>query len=192
MTEYLKLEEMPFDKREIARYARTQNSGEIDALIDECIEKSRGVLNYNIVFCELKFTIDGDFCDFGKFSVRSKSLSENLCEARKVFLFAASVGHGIDRLITKYSRTLPLKALIFNALGTERVESLADSFVAWLEEKNSMKALPRFSAGYGDLPLSLQKNIFETLKPEKLIGVFLSDAFIMSPSKSVTAFVGLK
>ena len=55
-----------------------------------------------------------------------------------------------------------------------------------------MKASSRFSAGYGDLPLELQEKIFEILKPEKQMGVFLSESFIMSPSKSVTAFVGLK
>ena len=65
-------------------------------------------------------------------------------------------------------------------------------FVSWLEEKHSMMASPRFSAGYGDLPLELQADIFNLLKPEKQMGVFLSESFIMSPTKSVTAFVALK
>ena len=104
----------------------------------------------------------------------------------------ASIGHGLDRLIARYSRTSPLRALLFNAIGTERVEALADSFVSYLEDKTEMKAMPRFSPGYGDLPLSLQGEVFKVLKPEKHMGVFLSESFVMSPSKSVTAFVGLK
>ncbi len=192
MTEYLSFQSPPIDKREIMRYAKAKSDGEFSELVDECIDKCRGVLNYNVGFCELNFTIQGDLCDFGAFSVSSRSLSQNLSDAKKVFLFVASVGHGIDRLITKYSRTSPLKALLFNAIGTERVEALADSFVNWLEKERSLSALPRFSAGYGDLPLQLQKDIFALLNPEKQIGVFLSDSFIMSPSKSVTAFVGLK
>ena len=192
MTEYLKLDAPPVDKREIMRYAKSLGDEENASIINECIDKSGGVLNYNIAFCELNFTINGGVCDFGAFSVSSHSLSKNLSEAKRVFLFVASVGHGIDRLINKYSRTSPHKALFYNAIGTERVEALADSFVKWLEDKTSLKAMPRFSAGYGDLPLSIQKDIFEFLKPEKQAGVFLSDNFIMSPSKSVTAFLGLK
>ncbi len=192
MTEYLSFQAPPIDKREIMRYAKAKSDGEFSELVDECIDKCRDVLNYNVGFCELNFTIQGDLCDFGAFSVSSRSLSQNLSDAKKVFLFVASVGHGIDRLITKYSRTSPLKALLFNAIGTERVEALADSFVTWLEKECSLSALPRFSTGYGDLPLQLQKDIFALLNPEKQIGVFLSDSFIMSPSKSVTAFVGLK
>ncbi len=192
MTEYLKLSPPPIDRGEIVRYAKAQSDAEFSSFLDDCIEKSRGVLNCNVAFCELKFTIDGNLCDFGSFSINSFALSRNLSEAKKVFLFIASVGHGIDRLIAKYSRTSPLNALLFNAIGTERVEALADSFVGWLEEKNAMKSTPRFSAGYGDLPLMLQKDIFSVLQPERQMGVFLSDSFIMSPSKSVTAFVGLK
>ena len=50
---------------------------------------------------------------------------------------------------------------------------------------------PRFSPGYGDLPLSAQKNIFAVLDPERRIGLTLNSSLLMSPSKSVTAFVGL-
>lgn len=192
MTEFLSFDAPPLDRREIMRYAKSNNSTEFSAILDECIEKSWGVLNYNVGFCELKFTIKGELCDFEEFSVKSSSLAKVLKDAKKVFLFIASVGHGIDRLIAKYSRTSPLYALTFNAIGTERVEALSDSFVKWLEEKHSLKALPRFSAGYGDLPLSLQEDVFALLRPEGRMGVFLSDSFIMSPSKSVTAFVGLK
>ncbi len=192
MTEFLSFSPPDADKREILRYAAAGNDVEISALLDDCIDKSWGVLNYNVAFCELEFAISGNKCDFCEFCVSSASLAKNLSEARRVFLFVASVGHGIDRLISKYSRTSPLSALLFDAIGTERVEALADSFVAWLEKENSAKALSRFSAGYGDLPLTLQKDIFELLKPERQMGVFLSDGFIMSPSKSVTAFVGLK
>ena len=40
------------------------------------------------------------------------------------------------------------------------------------------------------LCVKIQKDIFSVLNPEKRIGLTLRDSFIMSPSKSVTAFVG--
>lgn len=192
MTEFLSFAPPQIDRTEILRYAKSFGNEVTASVLDEYIEKCEGVLNYNVGFCELKFTPDGDCCNFCDFSVKSKSLAENLKAAKRVFLAVFSVGHGIDRLIAKYSRSMPSIALIINAIGTERVEALADAFTLWLEDKTSLVATPRFSAGYGDLPLSLQRDIFKALAPEIKMGVFLSDACVMTPSKSVTAFIGLK
>jgi 5-methyltetrahydrofolate--homocysteine methyltransferase len=51
---------------------------------------------------------------------------------------------------------------------------------------------PRFSAGYGDLPLEYQKKIFDLLDPHTQIGLTLNDSYLMSPSKSVTALIGVE
>ena len=51
---------------------------------------------------------------------------------------------------------------------------------------------PRFSPGYGAVPLSVQREFFNLLACEKLIGVCLTDTLLMTPTKSVTAFVGMK
>ena len=77
------------DKQEILRYARAKSNAETDALLDECLAISEGVLNFNVGFCELKFTINGDICDFGDFSASSVSLAKNLSDAKRVFLFFA-------------------------------------------------------------------------------------------------------
>ena len=50
---------------------------------------------------------------------------------------------------------------------------------------------PRFSPGYGDLPLSLQREISRILNMPKEIGVSLTDTMLMTPSKSVTALIGV-
>ena len=41
------------------------------------------------------------------------------------------------------------------------------------------------------MPLECQKDVFAILSPEKQIGLTLTDSLLMSPSKSVTAIVGL-
>ena len=68
----------------------------------------------------------------------------------------------------------------------------------WCDEVNARIAAkygrtrPRFSCGYGDLPLSLQREIFPALDVTRYIGVTLTDGDLMIPSKSVTAIVGIK
>jgi cobalamin-dependent methionine synthase I len=79
-------------------------------------------------------------------------------------------------------------------LGSERIEALCDALCAeWKEDYASRGFVlrPRFSAGYGDLPLTLQNDIFESLQCSKHIGLTLCDSLLMSPTKSVTAIVGV-
>ncbi|MBQ5601557.1 MAG: Vitamin B12 dependent methionine synthase activation subunit, partial [Clostridia bacterium] len=71
------------------------------------------------------------------------------------------------------------------------IEALCDAFCADIKKEYNTGLEPRFSPGYGDLPLSAQKNIFAVLDPERRIGLTLNSSLLMSPSKSVTAFVGL-
>lgn len=54
-----------------------------------------------------------------------------------------------------------------------------------------MYTRPRFSPGYGDLPINMQKDIFAALDCPRKIGLSLNESLLMSPSKSVTAIIGV-
>ena len=182
----------PFCEREILRYAGVETAdGEVFSLLDSCLKEVRDKFVYKVCYREFSVRVSGCDCDFGEFRLRSKSLAQNLSGCDKAIVFAATVGVEIDRLIAKYGRLSPSKALMLQAIGTERIEALCDVFCKTLEEEKKRKARPRFSAGYGDLPLEAQREIFAVLDCAKRIGVCLNESMLMSPSKSVTAFVGL-
>lgn len=184
--------ESPFCEKEILRYAGCRGEREeISVVLKECIDEVKDKLTYKVCYRELSIKTVGDTCDFEVFSVHSEKLARNLKGCEKVILFAATVGVEIDRLIGKYGRLSPTKALLFQAIGAERIEALCDAFCADIKKEYNTGLEPRFSPGYGDLPLSAQKNIFAVLDPERRIGLTLNSSLLMSPSKSVTAFVGL-
>lgn len=184
--------ELPFCEKEILRYAGCKEADEeISTLLKECINELKDKLTYKICYRELPFKANGNICDFEYFSLYSEKLSLNLKNSKKVILFAATVGVEIDRLIGKYGKLSPAKALFFQAIGAERIEALCDAFCTDIEKEYTMKTKPRFSPGYGDLPLSAQKDVFDVLSPERRIGLTLNSSLLMSPTKSVTAFVGL-
>ena len=110
---------------------------------------------------------------------------------KRAVVFAATVGIGLDRLIAKYGRLSPSKALMLQAIGAERIEALCDAFCAELAAKLDCKLRPRFSPGYGDFPITAQKELFAVLDCTRQIGVTLNDSLLMSPTKSVTAIVGI-
>lgn len=179
----------PVCRKEVLRYsgANNQASDELSALIDECIAESCnafGKVCYAVLSVEELYSLIA-------YAKDSADLSKYLQNASKIVLFAATVGIEIDRLLHRYSAVSPAKALIFQAIGAERIEATCDEFCNQLPElfAGEYVASSRFSAGYGDFPIEAQREIFSILKPEKHIGVTLTDSMLMSPTKSVTAIV---
>ena len=188
------LTSVPVDKTEIARYAGARSTvPELFALIENCLSECEreNAINYAVCYALLPLAVSGNTADFSVFKLESKDLVKALRGAKSALVFACTVGFNIDRLIKKYSETDPARALVFQAIGAERVESFTDEFLKEYAKDNGVKLSPRFSAGYGDLPLSAQKDIFALLRPQKMIGITLNDSLLMSPSKSVTAIVGI-
>lgn len=183
----------PWNEREMLRYAGCRKAGEADtALARSCMEEAEECLSYKVCYtvCEL-VSENNDICDFGAFSVVSKNLAKNLSGCGSVLVFGATVGIALDRLIAKYARLSPARALMMQALGAERIEALCDAFCADFEKENGVALRPRFSPGYGDVPLTVQKDIFTLLDLPRKIGISLNDSLLMSPTKSVTAFAGI-
>lgn len=167
---------------------------EILGLIDECLAEVREMLQYKVCYAILTAETNGDTIALPCGQIASRNLAKNLSGCDKAIIFAATIGIGIDRLISKYSRLSPAKALCLQAIGAERVEALCNDFCEKMESEfqgKGEKLRPRFSPGYGDLPLETQKMIFSLLDCPKRIGVTLGDTLLMSPSKSVTAFIGI-
>lgn len=177
---------MPICRREILRYSGCRDDGgELADLIDECIAEAEGALTYKVCRCELTDS------ELNKLREKYDTAARHLQGCERAIVFAATVGVGIDRLIARYSRLSPVKALVFQALGAERVEALCDEFCADIEKEYRCFTRERFSPGYGDLPLEYQREIFALLDCERKIGLTLNASLMMSPSKSVTAVVGL-
>lgn len=177
---------------EALRYAGCNpENREMSELLHSCAEEAEPHLTYKVCYCLLKANIHGDLCNFGLFSAKSEKLAKNLSGCGRVLLFSATVGTAFDRLIARYTRLFPSRAVMLQALGSERIESLCDMFCKDFERESGTILKPRFSPGYGDLSLDVQKDIFSVLNCPKNIGIYLNDSLLMSPSKSVTAFAGI-
>lgn len=192
MVQVMEMAAPAIDEKEILRYAQCREADENTLmLLRECIREAEGVLCWRVCWKRVSCEADERECRFAGFTVPSRDLAKNLQGCREVILFAATVGMGMDRLIAKYQRLSPAKAVMMQAVGAERAEALCDAFCAWLEGQG-MKLRPRFSPGYGDVSLHVQKEFFALLQCEKHLGVYLNQSLLMSPSKSVTAFAGLE
>ncbi|MBE6572404.1 MAG: Vitamin B12 dependent methionine synthase activation subunit [Ruminococcaceae bacterium] len=184
------------NNEEVLRYMGVKVCDDMTGkLVKECIEicDSDSVFLPNVCCLVCDLDIRNEKLLFDDIKVESMSLSRHLAGCNRAVLFAATVGVGIDRLIEKYSRLSASKALCFNAIGAQRIEDLCDLFCDDIKKDYSEYSHTlRFSPGYGDFDIGFQKDIFKLLNCPKNIGLSLCDSFIMSPSKSVTAIIGLK
>ena len=177
---------------EILRYAKAKgDDASVLALMRECMAEAEPELSYKVSYTVLDIKRAEDHILLGELKISSDTLRKALKNADKALLFAATVGSPFDRLIQRYSRLSPSKALMLQAVGAERVEALCDSFCDSICADLGCSLLPRVSPGYGDISMKMQRDIFAVLDCPRKIGLTLSESLLMSPSKSVTAIAGI-
>lgn len=184
-----------FNVSEAARYAGVRGDGESLEKLPRLKAQLDGVLTPRACYDVYSVKVEGEAIDFGSFSVRSHSLARCLEKCRSAAVFAATAGHGVDRLIRARMLTLPSEGCLLGAIGSERVEALCDLVCSHLADTAELKGKimrPRFSPGYGDLSLELQREIFSLLDCTRSIGISLGEGLLMTPEKSVTAIVGFE
>ena len=181
----------PVSIREALRYAGVkEDTPEMNALLQECVKLCESSLAPRVCYAFYPIARREGLLDLGFAQTDSAALKRNLTGCEEIVLFAATIGLEMDRLIARYARLSPSKSVMLQAIGTERIEALCDAFENELIRQGH-EISPRFSPGYGDLPLDLQRNLFAALDCSKHIGVSLNESLLMSPSKSVSAIIGL-
>lgn len=126
--------------------------------------------------------------------IESRSLGRNLKGCKKVLMLGATLGVGVDLLMKRYSCTQIAKAVVMQACAAAVLEEYLNE---WQEKKKEelhsegWYLRPRFSPGYGDFPLKHQKDMLGMLEAAKKIGLTMTDSSMLSPTKSVTAVIGL-
>ena len=129
---------------------------------------------------------DGTFIPGGDFAGRNGDIS---------FLWCAAVTVGKEVTEARDSLEMVSERAVYDAVAGECADAAMDmvqSLAAGeLRRRNLFLAERRFSPGYGDMPLDLQRFFFSSLHLEEL-NMILNDKFFMIPEKSVTAFAGVR
>jgi len=122
-----------------------------------------------------------------------QNIKQHLKKSDGCVLLAATLGVEMDFLLRQVSTVNMTRGLLLDACADAAIESLCD--LACKEILNKLpcgkKLTNRYSPGYGDLPLSVQKTFLQTIDAQRKIGLHVSDASILTPRKSVTAILGI-
>ena len=189
------LGEIPFDEREILRYAMLPSFAPRpeELPLQECLEAAKGAAQCRAVWCRFPVAREGDALDLGFAKTNSRDLRQHLEGCGEILLFACTAGAEMDRRIARAKIGSPAKGLLMHAIGAQQVEGACDRLCRQLAEMYPDRQMTdRFSPGYGDLPLEMQRDVMSALDCGRTVGIVLTDSLLMTPSKSVTAIIGMK
>jgi len=177
--------------REVLRYLNIKDPDEaLLSRIYTCIEEARRVIMPKAVYLKCSVNIEGSLVTVGPLKMNSKNLATFLSGVEEAYLFVATLGAAADREVNKYLKTEPSKGVIMNGAMIAYIEAFCDKLNGYL--LGSDKSSKRYSPGYGDLSLEHQRELLNILDAERRVGISLTESFLMVPTKSVSAIVGIK
>ena len=159
------------------------------SLIPKCLNVLNDCVSARFVsrFCDIERTENGIDLGFGE--IISKDLIKNLGNCKRAAVFAVTLGSDVDRLLIKLGKIMPSEQFVTDAIASALAESVCDEAEKLIFD--GLSHAPRFSPGYGDLPLELQKPLLSFLNADKTVGITLSLSLLMTPTKSITAIAGI-
>ncbi len=121
--------------------------------------------------------------------IRSKVLSRLLSDGSKVFPYLISIDHRYEEWIQRLDDTI--HQYFFERLGDSAIFELRDELANSITEEFGFSHVSDFRPGsIDDWPLSGQRDLFRILgDTESLIGVKLSESFLMYPRKSLSGIM---
>lgn len=184
--------------KEAVRYLGYGNhaiDGRTLALIASSFQELETVAGRRVIYRIFDVSVESeDNLIIGTLKIKSKNLGRNLKSCDKAFLLGATLGVGVDTLLRRYTLTDMARVVILQACAAAMLEEYLDNCQEKLrheQEQDGYHLRPRFSPGYGDFPITHQEEILRMLDAPKKIGLSLTDGNMLTPTKSVTAIIGL-
>ncbi len=185
-----KAESVEINKNELAQRLKVER-GYTNDVIESCKRSLLGIINYKCVYIRTNVDLSGgNVCDFGFMKAYSKNLYKNLHGCSEAFVMALTAGIAVDRELAKLKITSQAEYFITDAAASAAIDSFCDYACNIMGD--GLDCAVRFSPGYGDLSLTLQKPLLERLNAQSLLGISLSPSYLMTPMKSITAVMGIK
>lgn len=188
------------NKDEVLRYLEYKNQHideKLNCIIDDCIKITKDKINPRYTFGVYSILKENGyqikFKDTNT-SIISKDLSELLYDCSKCIIIATTLGVEIDKQIKINSYSNLTKSIILDACATTAIEELCDLLESDIEHQLSKDVkyiTRRYSPGYGDLSIDINKDIINLLNTQIRIGLTITKDRIMIPRKSVIAIIGI-
>lgn len=175
------------NRSEAIRYlggAGIQMNDQMEVLMDECEKMVLEKAAPKFLYIELDLPCDT--------IMGGRDIANHLDGCEKAILMCATLGAEIDKLIRISQISDMAKAVVLDSFASVAVEQVCNKVDEIIAEKYDGYYMTfRFSPGYGDYPISLQHDFLRMLDAPRKIGLTTNENFLLMPTKSVTAVMGL-
>lgn len=185
------------DKNEALRYMGHRGEDideQLDKLITKCEKEVLSCVKPRFVYkvCDISREEKGILVKDTNLFLTGNSIKKHLDGCDKAVLMAVTISADADRLIRIAQIRDMAEAVAIDSLCSVAVEQACDRAELIIKEENpGYYQTFRFGLGYGDLPISLQGQFLHVLNAPKQIGLNVSSTDMLTPTKSVTAVIGL-
>lgn len=185
------------EHRRMAKAAETGSAGETaaktKAAIDRLVQQMDEAEALLFDAAEPAFTYE--VVDAYRLAIQGVSLAKHLEGCNQIAVMAVTLGPEVDHLISETQEHRIALGVVIDSgasIMAELATNMAEEQIrAEIAEKGPIFMTGRFSPGYGDSPLEMQAEVLELLHADEKLGITLSKGYMMSPSKSITAIMGL-
>jgi hypothetical protein len=133
-------------------------------------------------------TTDGILTVDANIDLNFPDLQKHLRGCEECLFIAGTLGDSMDKRLKYVSHTDMTKYIMMDAAAGALIEETLDQLESSLPIE---RATFRYSPGYGDVPLSLQKQLLAVLDTHRRIGLTVTPHYLMVPTKSISGFVGI-
>lgn len=168
----------------------------IDGVIASCLDEQRPNGMYAVYPVSIEER-DGDpavLLGGTTLVFRGGSIVEYMRGASYCALMAVTLGLGSERKLRRLAATSITDEAVYSCVCSDLVECGADRLesqvVAYARERG-LFAKERYSPGFGDFSVDIQSEFVRVLKADRHLGIYVTSAGYLVPSKSMTAVVGL-
>lgn len=165
-----------------------QITDEMESLLDECIREVKQVSQPKAV--SRRFELFGALPQIKELglSLPGDQIREAFLQCSHCLFIGATLGVTLERKVKYYEKSNMTKAAVMDAVGSAYLEAYCDEYEEGLGYPNRSY---RLCPGYGDIPLSLNREIARVLDVGKTLGVTLTPDHLMIPQKSMLGLIGI-
>lgn len=181
------------DRSEILMYLNTPSLDEnLSAMLEDCVKKLCAAAQPRTVYRVLPVEHTASGVLLGGLPLQGEDIALHLTGCKEAVLLAATLSAPVDALIRRASVTDMTLAVMYDAVAGAAVERVCNDLEAEIKAKYPYPYYTaRFSAGYGDFPITQQGALVQMLDAPRKIGLTVTPAQTLLPMKSVTAVMGM-
>lgn len=164
------------------------------ALVECSMEELKAKVRERFIHRIFELSQKDGVLQIGDWTIESKGLSRNLKGCGRVAAFAATLGTEADQMIRRASVMEMAKAVVLQSCAAALLEEYCDDCQEEIAKELSCEGWylrPRFSPGYGDFDIRHQEKLLALLQADKKIGLTMTKSCMLTPTKSVTALIGI-